>query len=528
MIRNRGVWLLAAAVLAAGCAGGPKADPPYADVQVSIARAKQRVYPTLVFVKPIREVFERGEREREEVFGSGVIISPDGYVLTNHHVAEKAIQVNCVLGDKEQVTAKVIGLDPETDLALLKLEVKPSQLPLPYAEFGDSDKIEEGQFVMALGSPFGFTRSISLGIISNTRRYIGFSTQYQYNLWLQTDAAINPGNSGGPLVDAHGMVVGINTLGTFAEGIGFAIPSNVAQDTAKRLKDKAASADPNTWPVKVERAYTGLQIQALQDFNTNTFTTGAALKSSPPAALAAAKMSAKPERKDSRITLAAARTHAPTASQPAADSAPAAAQSQPAGPAGEEVGVLVKNAEQHSPAEDAGIQPGDLVLKIGETVVDGRYVEQLPAIRRILADLPIDKPTLLTISRNGEEIVIPVMPVLKGKFEGEDFELRRWNFTVKEITKFSNPTLHFQHGDGVFIQGVRYPGNAQDAGLAANDILVKIGQTPIKTIADAKAAYEQLVNDKALADKKVLITIKRGGFQEPKLLDWTKDYMEED
>jgi S1-C subfamily serine protease len=192
------------------------------------------------------------------------------------------------------------------------------------------------------------------------------------------------------------------------------------------------------------------------------------------------------------------------------------------------VGVLVKNAEQHSPAEDAGIQPGDLVLKIGETVVDGRYVEQLPAIRRILADLPIDKPTLLTISRNGEEIVIPVMPVLKGKFEGEDFELRRWNFTVKEITKFSNPTLHFQHGDGVFIQGVRYPGNAQDAGLAANDILVKIGQTPIKTIADAKAAYEQLVNDKALADKKVLITIKRGGFQEPKLLDWTKDYMEED
>ncbi|HOF18569.1 MAG TPA: trypsin-like peptidase domain-containing protein, partial [Phycisphaerae bacterium] len=125
--------------------------------------AKNKVYPALVFVKPIRETFEAGERQRAEVFGSGVIISADGLVVTNHHVAEKAIEVNCVLGDREQVPATVVGLDPETDLALLKLNLPPGHPPLTVARFGDSDAVEPGQPVLALGSPFGFTRSISQG-----------------------------------------------------------------------------------------------------------------------------------------------------------------------------------------------------------------------------------------------------------------------------------------------------------------------------------------------------------------------------
>jgi S1-C subfamily serine protease len=190
--------------------------------------------------------------------------------------------------------------------------------------------------------------------------------------------------------------------------------------------------------------------------------------------------------------------------------------------------VLVKNAEQGSPAAEAKIMPGDLLVKVGDHDVNGPYVEDLPAIRRLLADLPVDLPTNLTVFRDGQYLVVPITPVLKGKFEGEDFELRRWNLTVKEITKFSNPTLHFQHGDGIFIQGVRYPGCANDAGLAVNDIILKIGEVPIHTIADVKKAYEQYINDKDLPEKKVLITVKRGGFQEPKLLNWTKDYQEED
>jgi serine protease Do len=497
MNRPNALWLLAVAwaVCLTGC--GPDAQSIGTgrgiDFQKIIATAKRKVYPALVFVKPIRETFVSGERRRAEMLGSGVIISPDGYVVTNHHVAEKAIEVNCVLGDREQVAAKVVGLDPETDLALLKLKLAADRPPLPTAEFADSDRVEAGQFVMALGSPFGFTRSISLGIVSNTRRYIGFTTQYRYNLWLQTDAAINPGNSGGPLVDTDGKVIGINTLTTaVAGGIGFAIPANVVADVVARLKAAAAQTDAKQWPVKVRRAYTGLQLQALNDFKTNTFTDSAA-------------------------------------------------------------GVLIQSVEKDSPAAAGEVLDGDLLLAVNDRPVHGAYVEDLPKIRRLLADLPAEKPSTFTLARKidapagaaapqpnpgqpwagriGKRRVLrkQVQPVTRGKFEGEDFDCRRWNMTVKEITKFSNPRLNFLHpGGGVFIQGVRSRGNAADARLRANDILLKIDRWNVKTIEDVQKAYRALVDDKTRVNKKVLITIKRDGFLDWKPLSWEKDYLEED
>jgi serine protease Do len=483
--------LLLAAALPGGCQGGAgvEASRPI-DFQKIIASAKQKVYPCLVFVKPIRETFEGGERQRVEVFGSGVIISPDGYVVSNNHVCEKAVEVNCVLGDRVQVPAAVVGLDPETDLALLKLALPPGSAPLPVAEFSDSDKVEAGQFVMALGSPFGFTRSISLGIISNTRRYIGFTTQYRYNLWLQTDAAINPGNSGGPLVDTEGKVAGINTLGIgMAEGIGFAIPSNVVSDVIRRIRAASAGTSKEQWPVKVHRAYTGLQIQALNDFKSNTFTDA-------------------------------------------------------------NRGVLIQSVDQGSPAESAGLRDGDILLAVGATEVDGLYVEDLPALRVLLADLPPEAPTTLLLARKGADgandpnnpppalagrlggrkvLTASLTPVTRGKFEGEDFDCRHWNMTVKEITKFSNPRLYFiQPTGGVFVQGVRGPGNAADAGLRPNDVVLKIGKWEIKTIQDVKQAYAALVGDAKRVDKKVLVTIKRDGFLDFKPLNWERDYLQED
>ena len=124
---------------------------------------------------------------------------------------------------------------------------------------------------------------------------------------------------------------------------------------------------------------------------------------------------------------------------------------------------------------------------------------------------------------------IAVTPVTRGKFEGEDFDCKRWNMTVKEITKFTNPRLHFlQPSGGVFIQGVRSEGNASDARLRVNDILLKIGKHEISTLDDVKKAYESLVEDKTLTEKKVLIKIKRDGFPYWKVLDWSKDYLKED
>jgi serine protease Do len=467
IMTRRCVLLLTAAAWLGGCANQSE------NVQTAIETAKAKVYPTLVFVKPIQEEYRSGERQRQEVWGSGVIISPDGYVVTNNHVAEKAVQVHCVLGDKELVEADVVGVDPETDLALLKLKKRENGpelvLPLPHVAFADSDQVETGQFVLALGSPFGFTRSVSQGIVSNTTRYIGFGNQYEYNLWLQTDAAINPGNSGGPLVNTAGEVIGINTLGVGGAGIGFAVPSNVVRDVVAKLKAAAAErGEDRDEPVKVRRAWTGIQLQALVDLKTMTLT----------------------------------------------DS---------------DEGVLVKSVDKGSPAEEAGLESGDILLAVNGRPVRGTYVEDLPALRVALSELPVDEPVEMTFRRGGAEQALAVTPKYKGRFEGKDLDLRRWNMTVKEITKFTNPGLHFMHPEGgVYIQGVRYPGNANDAELAPDDVIVKIGKTPIQTLADMHEVYQELIEDEDRPEKKVLFTIKRGGFLNWKMLNWTRDYLRED
>ena len=217
------------------------------------------MYPALVFVKPVKEDLCEGESRRVEVLGSGVIFRADGYVVTNHHVAEKAKEIRCVLGDRRQVRATVVGKDKATDLAVLKLDL-PAGETLPFAELGTSADLEEGQFVMALGSPYGFERSISLGIISNARRHLD-GESHPYNNWIQTDAAINPGNSGGPLVNTRGQVVGINTLAIrMANNLGFANPVDVVKRVIERLMKDGRYA----------RAKHGLTLRALVDYVHNT------------------------------------------------------------------------------------------------------------------------------------------------------------------------------------------------------------------------------------------------------------------
>lgn len=425
--------------------------------QEILERAKAKVFPALVFVKPIVEEYETGEKKKQQVFGSGVIISPDGLAITNNHVVEKAIKVNCVLYDKDQVSAQILGRDPDTDLALLKLEVSPEKIPMPCAEFADSDQVVEGDFVMALGSPFGFTRSISLGIVSNTQRYLGFKTEYQYNIWLQTDAAINPGNSGGPLVDIHGRIVGINTLLLFgAENVGFAIPSNIAKEIARKLK-----ADG-----EVQRAWCGLRLQPLKDFFTNTFTDA-------------------------------------------------------------EKGVLISHVEENAPAEVAGIRKGDILVAIGGTDANGTYAEDLPTIRRLIADLPVGRPVAFRLLRGDRETSVSVTPELKGKVEGKDFDCRRWNLTLKEINKYKVPNLYFYRKEGIYVQGVRYPGNADDAGVERGDIILSVDRKEVKSLKDMEALYKKLTADET-REKKVLIQVLRNGYQKWVVLDYTKDYEKED
>ena len=199
---------------------------------------------------------QQGGRENKEVvksLGSGVIISSDGYIITNNHVIEDmdAIVVN-LIDSSTEYKAKVIGTDPKTDLAVIKIEAK----NLAAVSFANSDELLEGDIVFAIGNPFGVGLSVTSGIISAlNKNNIGLN---QYENFIQTDASINPGNSGGALVDSRGVLVGINSAilsrSGGNNGIGFAIPSNMVKDIAKRLVEKG----------KIERGFLGVTITDLQ------------------------------------------------------------------------------------------------------------------------------------------------------------------------------------------------------------------------------------------------------------------------
>ncbi len=269
-MRIAAVFLLSLVFVGAssGCANRSSSSSPAApvgrrdpiDFRETVQRAKENVFPAVVYIKCRRESHESGRKELAAVSGSGVIISSDGKVITNWHVVDKAIEVRCQLYDGSSADAKVLGTDKDTDLALLQLSRGAEAGEYPYADLGDSDALREGDFVMAMGAPWGLNRSVSIGIVSCTRRYLPGNSQY--SLWLQTDAAISPGNSGGPLVNTLGDVVGINSLGYLQGGdMAFAVPSNTVRHVVAELAEYG----------RVNWSWTGLQLQALKDFNRNIY-----------------------------------------------------------------------------------------------------------------------------------------------------------------------------------------------------------------------------------------------------------------
>ena len=206
---------------------------------------------------------QQQQRPLEHGIGSGIIISPDGYIVTNNHVVDGAVNVKVTMNDRRVMDAKVIGTDKLTDLAVIKIDGH----DLPYLQWGDSSTLKPGQTVLAFGSPFGyFQDSVTRGIVSAVNRQNPYSDDARKpGGFIQTDAAINPGNSGGALVNAHGELVGINTFiisdsGSFA-GAGFAIPSQIAKATAEELIAHG----------KVEHGYLGISIENVTPANAQFF-----------------------------------------------------------------------------------------------------------------------------------------------------------------------------------------------------------------------------------------------------------------
>lgn len=222
------------------------------ELQNVITDLAERVKPSVVNILPAPGPGRSKEAPRERSpnspgTGSGVIIEAEGHILTNNHVVGDATEVEVRLSDKTRFIAQVIGKDPDTDLAVLKVTTDRS---LPSARFGDSSAVKVGQWVLAVGNPFGLDRTVTLGVVSGIgRENMNLS---RYENFIQTDASINPGNSGGPLFNVHGEVIGINTaIINFAQGIGFAIPSNMAKQVFQQLRAKG----------KVVRGWLGVGIQ---------------------------------------------------------------------------------------------------------------------------------------------------------------------------------------------------------------------------------------------------------------------------
>ena len=396
------------------------------EFQNQILEAKNKVLPALVHIQPVKEIFASGKRVKVKVTGSGIIFSPDGLVLTNNHVAEKAKYVVCTLSNKDEVPAQVVGLDALTDLAVLKLDLSGKDYKtVGYVNFGDSDSLQVGQFVMALGSPLGLSRSVSLGVISSLDRYFEDRGEMvsPFNLWIQTDAAINPGNSGGPLVDMDGNVIGINARAiTFGENLGFAIPINTAKLVIDGiLKEKV-----------VKRSYIGIDWQEIKDL--------------------------KYYKNDPSLT-----------------------------------GVLVSHIDNNSPAEKAGIEPGDIIYSLNGTEISAAFREELPFIRKKISEIAVGDKITFDLLRDNKKIPIELVTDLRGKFEGNEFECKDWGISVKEITPRIAKNFKLKNSNGVLVSGIRRGSMADDSKIFRGDIITQIDNEKIINLEQFKDIYHSSV-----------------------------------
>ena len=372
-------------------------------------------------------------RGRRQGSGSGFIIRKDGIIITNNHVVEDAKEITVTLTDKREYKAKVLGRDPKTDLAVIKAETKGD---LPVAQLGNSDSLQVGDWVMAIGNPFGLSNTVTAGIVSAKGRSIGAGP---YDDFIQTDASINPGNSGGPLFNEHGEVVGINSA-IFSQsggniGIGFAIPINLAKKLVPELEEHGS----------ITRGWLGVSIQkvtpelasslglpesrgalvadvtegspaakgglergdVIVGFNGNKVEESSALPRLVAETTVGKTVPVEVMRngKTKTLEVTVARMADETA---AAESSPESAQKSKWGLALRELrpeereelklkegeGVMVTGVLPDSPAADASVQPGDVIVEVNKVPVGS-----VAALKKEAGKVEGDKPMLLLLRR---------------------------------------------------------------------------------------------------------------------------------
>jgi serine protease Do len=401
--------------------------------------------PLLDLFNPFRN-FRMPKKWKEQSLGSGVVVSTDGYIITNNHVVEQADEIRVTLVDKRSFKAKIIGADNKTDIAVVKIDAD----NLRAAPWGDSDGLQVGEFVLAIGNPYGLSHTVTMGIISAVgRANVGIA---DYEDFIQTDAAINPGNSGGPLVNIRGEIIGINTAifsrsGGY-QGIGFAVPSNMARLVMSQLVQKG----------KVTRGWLGVTIQELTpelaqkfgltgekgalvgdiakgspaekagikrgdiilEYNGKKITDVGALRNLVAQSKVGSEVPIKVSRGGKEFNIKVLIVELP---RDVSEEAPGSTQedSDLEGLSGitvmdlsreiarqlglnkDERGVVVVRVEAGSSAEEAGIRKGDVIQEVDRKKVDG-----LSEYTRAIAGVRSGDPVLLFVNRGGKKFYVTV------------------------------------------------------------------------------------------------------------------------
>ncbi len=409
----------------------PAPDAFRSELRRVIAEARDSVFPALVSIGVVTVQYSGGREFKGRSVGSGTIVSPAGHVLTNAHVTSNGRKFVCTLSDKREVEARLVGEDPLTDLALLELDLESLDgEPPPVARFGDSDALEIGDYVMAMGSPFSLSRSVSLGIVSNTERVFagGFGSDDLeemeleagqrtglFTRWIQHDAVISPGNSGGPLVNLAGEIVGVNELG--GSTLSFAIPSNLAARVSAALRDRG----------EVERSWIGASFKPIQ------------------------------------------RT-------------------------GLDAGVLISSVVLAGPAAAAGVEAGDVLLELDGEPVTVRFVEEVPLLLGRIARLPVGTAFDLTVERAGERIMAGVTTARLQKDVGDQRAFPAWGLTAQEITPKMAREWRLESTGGVMLTGIRRGGAAQlaEPPFEAGDVVRRVDRREMPGLAALIALYDEL------------------------------------
>ncbi len=424
--------ILITLIVFSGFSAAEGAPPDFSDVAdkaapavVNISAVKM-VDPAKQLSKdsPLHEFFEKffggmPQPRKQKSLGSGMIWSSDGYIVTNNHVISNAEKIKVNLqGQEEPYDAEVIGQDPATDLALLKIEAE----NLPTLNLKGSDEIDTGDWVVAIGNPFGLKYTVTAGILSAKSRVIGAGP---YDDFLQTDASINPGNSGGPLLNLDAEVVGINTAIVAAgQGIGFAVPSTLVKEVVTQLKKYQ----------RVKRGWLGITIQDVSQ-----------------------------------------------------QMATALGMDEPKG-------ALVASVQPESPAAQAGITSGSVIVKLnGKPIEDGRE------LTRKIGELPPEETVEITLWAQGKTETVQVtlgdrgreMDEQESQESVEDDEGLALGIALKPLTMRDAQSLGLQSDQGLLVVKIHPNGLAAENGLKRGDVILKANGMAVDQIEDFKEALQR-------------------------------------